>query len=167
MPLCVVRRLFVPAALCFPALSVFGRKGIEMIVKYRDPFLKRPVEVDIPDDTPPELVKEVLDFMDEDYRRYRALEERERRHRAFSLDALEYEGVSVACTETPEQEMIREEALQKRERMLSTLTETQRRRFEMVEDGMSLRHIAEIEGADLSSVAESVRAARKKLRKLL
>ena len=83
------------------------------------------------------------------------------------IDALEYEGVSVACTETPEQEMIREEALQKRERMLSKLTETQRRRFEMVEDGMSLRHIAEIEGADLSSVAESVRAARKKLRKLL
>ena len=50
--------------------------------------------------------------------------------------------------------------------MLDTLTETQRRRFAMYEEGMTLREIAKIEEADLSSVAESVRAARKKLKNI-
>ena len=137
-----------------------------MEVKYRDPETKKIIRVTIPDDTPPELLKEVLGFLDEDYRRYRVLVERERYHRACSLDALDYESAAFACNETPESIMIREEERAEHDRKLETLTETQRRRFRMVEDdGMSLWEIADIEGANLSSVAESIRAARKKLKR--
>ena len=138
-----------------------------MIVKYKDPYSpKKPIVVELPDDTPQDMVDEVLTYLDEDYRRCRAEEERERYHREFSLDALDYEYSSVAYHDTPERIVIREEELLEYERMLDTLTETQRRRFAMYEEGMTLREIAKIEEADLSSVAESVRAARKKLKNI-
>ncbi len=80
-----------------------------MLVEYRDTDTGKIIRVPIPDDTPPKLLKEVLDYLDENYRRYRALVERERYHRACSLDALDYESAAFACNETPESIMIREE----------------------------------------------------------
>ena len=49
--------------------------------------------------------------------------------------------------------------------MLAELTETQRRRCEKLEAGLSMREIADQEGTSVQSVHESVMAARKKLEK--
>lgn len=49
-----------------------------------------------------------------------------------------------------------------------TMTPVQRRRFELyIDNGLSLREIASIEGVHNTAVAESIYAARKKIKKLL
>ena len=59
-----------------------------MIVKYKDPYSpKKPIVVELPDDTPQEMVDEVLTYLDEDYRRCRAEEERRRQGTVLCLTA--------------------------------------------------------------------------------
>ncbi len=48
----------------------------------------------------------------------------------------------------------------------SNLTFTQYRRFRYLMEGLSLREIAEVEGADYKSVNESIEGARKKLQRI-
>ena len=51
---------------------------------------------------------------------------------------------------------------------LASLTETQLRRFGMFwHDGLSIREIARIEGADYKSVRETIESTRKKLAKVI
>ena len=53
-------------------------------------------------------------------------------------------------------------------RALGKLTDAQRRRYLLhVVDGLSVREIAEIEGAHFTSVSESLQAAKKKIKKVL
>lgn len=46
-------------------------------------------------------------------------------------------------------------------------SDTQFRRLILYADGMSFREIAALEGKDFSSIAESINAAKKKVRKFL
>lgn len=136
-----------------------------MQAKYNDPY-ELPQKVFI-EDGDREALKEVLDFLNENARLIQNAERRERYHAPYHLEALDYEGSSIAYHATPEQIVIRKEEAEQLERAMSMLTETQRRRFLMLYEGKTLRQIAEAEGAAVSSVKESLDAARKNLQKNL
>ena len=50
---------------------------------------------------------------------------------------------------------------------MEVLSNTQFRRLILYADGMSFREIATLEGKDFSSIAESINAAKKKVRNFL
>lgn len=137
----------------------------------RDPYNGK-YEVQIEDDTPQEVLDELIAFMDSNCREIWAMDKYEHRHAPFSTDALVYEGEEYADTDTPESVYICFEDEAEKEddeeiinRYLSVLTDTQRRRIQMRMKGLSFKAIADIEGTDSSSVRESVYAALKKLKK--
>ena len=133
-----------------------------MKLRYNDPY-ELPQEIIVPDGDP-EAMKEIQDFLNENARLIQNAERRERYHATYHLEALDYEGSSVAYHDTPERIVIRKEEAEHIQATLSLLTETQRRRLLMLDEGMTLREIAEAEGAAVSSVKESLDAARKKFR---
>ena len=130
--------------------------------KYNDPY-ELPQEVFI-EDGDPDALKEVLDFLNENARVIQNAERRDRYHAPYHLEGMDYEGSSIAYHGTPEEIVIQKEEAEQLERAMSKLTDTQRRRFLMLYEGMTLREIAEVEGAAVSSVKESLDAARKKFR---
>lgn len=133
-----------------------------MKLRYNDPY-ELPQEIIVPDGDP-EALKEVLDCLNENARLIQNAERRERYHTPYHLEALDYESGSVAYHDTPERIIIRKEEAEHIRATLSLLTETQRRRLLMLDEGMTLREIAEAEGTAVSSVKESLDAARKKFR---
>ena len=141
-----------------------------MIVKYKD-YYNGTVNVDIPDDTSPELMDEVMAFFKEDYRHEYNMHRRDGRHGLSSLNALEYEPAashdysSLAYHMTPEEILLLKEEDAQGLKRLDILTEKQHRRMLLKMYGFSLRESAWIEGTEYSSVAESVAAAEKKLKK--
>ena len=115
-----------------------------------------------------DVTEELAEFLEEDDRRTSNADRRERYHAPFSIDALLYEGEEYADKDTPETIYLaceEEDEEDRMERYLSVLTETQRRRVRMRLAGLTYREIAEIERTDFSSVAESLKAAGKKLHK--
>ena len=137
----------------------------------KDPYYGK-YEVEIEDDTPQEVLDEVIAFMDRNCRETWAKDKYEHRHTPFSTDALVYEGEEYADTDTPESVYIGYEDETEKEddeelinRYLAVLTETQRKRIQMRWKGLSFKQIADIEGTDSSSVRESVYAVLKKLKK--
>ena len=134
-----------------------------MQIKYNDPS-ELPQEIVIPGGDP-EALKEVLDFLNEDARLIQNAERRERYHAPYHLEALDYEGSSIAYHATPEQIVIRKEDAEHIRETLSLLTETQRRRLLMQEEGMTLREIAEAEGTTVNAVKECLDGAKKKFLK--
>ena len=143
-----------------------------MIVKYKY-YYNGTVNVDIPDDTPPELMDEVMAFFKEDYRHEYNMHRRDGRHGLSSLDAFEYEPAashdysSLAYHMTPEEILLLKEEDAQGLKRLDILTETQRRRMLLKMYGFSAREIARIEGVDHTSVAGSIAAAEKKLEKYI
>lgn len=140
-------------------------------ITVKDPYYGK-YEVEIEDDTPQEVLDEVIAFMDRNCRETWAKDKYEHRHTPFSTDALVYEGEEYAEIDTPESVYICfEDEAEKEddeaiiERYLSVLTDAQRRRIQMRMKGLSFKAIADIEGTDSSSVRESVYAAHKKLKK--
>ena len=129
-------------------------------------------KVEIDEDTPQEVIDEVIAFMDRNRREIWAKDKYEHRHAPLSTDALVYEGTDYANVDTPETVYIgceddteNEDDEAVIERYLSVLTDTQRRRIQMRMKGLSFKAIADIEGTDSSSVRESVYAALKHLHK--
>lgn len=141
-----------------------------MIVKYKD-YYEGTVNVDIPDDTPLELLDEVMAFFKEDYRHEYNMHRRDERHELSSLDAFEsepaasYDYSSMAYHMTPEEILLLKEEDERGLQRLDILTEKQRRRMLLLMYGFSMREIARIEGVDHTSVAESIAAAEKKMEK--
>ena len=115
-----------------------------------------------------EVSKEIGTVILDSRRAEHAGNERERYHRAFSLDDAEYEGATFAST-TSDPAVIAEQKdfLKRREAMLASLTPLQRRRFEQYESGAKIADIARREGSAFNTVKESIESAQKKLRKLL
>ena len=130
--------------------------------KYNDPY-ELPQEVFI-EDGDPDALKEVLDFLNENARVIQNAERRERYHAPYHLEGMDFEGGSIAYHATPEETVIRKVDAERVRAVLALLTETQRRRLLMMEEGKTMREIAEAEGAAVSSVKESLDAARKKFR---
>ena len=96
----------------------------------------------------------------------RKQENAERRHRYWvtvSLDSLEYEGEWFADpSPTPAEICEREEEQRRVDEFKRTLTPTQLRRLEMLEEGMSERDIAKAEGACLKTIQETIEQIMRK-----
>ena len=146
-----------------PVLSVSGRKGIKMKVKYHDPY--EPDQNLVIEDAATEALKEVLDYLNESARLIQNAERRERYHAPINLEDLDYESSSIAYHDTPESIVIRKERTERVGETLTLLTETQLRRLIMQADGIPLRQIAEAEGTSVNAVKECLDAAKKIFRK--
>lgn len=86
-------------------------------------------------------------------------------HTLYHLEALGYEGNSIAYLDTPEHIVIGKEEAEHIQSTLTLLTETQQRRLWMLSENMTLREIAAAEGASAGAVKESLDAAKKKFQK--
>lgn len=97
-------------------------------------------------------------------------ERKMRYHCPVSIDKLEYEGMQFADPDTPisllEKEIEEQEQKELIDYVMSQLTEIQRRRIQMVANGMTTREIAEIEGVAQQVVSKSIIATRKKAAKI-
>lgn len=138
-----------------------------MQVEYTDPYERRKIRVELPDDTPPEELNHVLNVLEEDARRVMNAERKERYHCPYHIEAMDYEGNSLAYCLSPETVFIRRETMAEMEEFLAELTETQRRRLYMRADGMTLREISEQENANINAVRCSLLDAQRKYRKYL
>lgn len=136
-----------------------------MKVIISDPDLDE-YEVEVPDDDTA-AIAEIEAFTRENTRLFQNAERKERYHTRFRLDHMKYESSSIAYRMTPETILLRKERKQEIQLALALLTSTQHRRLEMLMEGLSYREIAEIEAVDFSCIAESIKSARKKLKKLL
>lgn len=119
------------------------------------------------EETEVEVSEEIGTVILESRRAEHAGNERERYHRAFSIDAMLYEGKDLASGATPESRLIAKENARERKAAIKQLTPVQRRRFEKYESGMSIAEIARSENAAFNSVKESIESAQKKLKKIL
>lgn len=115
-----------------------------------------------------EATEDVAAFMSEEYRTTENKNRQYRYYAPYSLDALIYEGMDYADTETPETIYLgyeEEDEDVRMEKYLSVLSKVQRRRVEMCLAGKTIAEIARIENKDESSVRESIESAGKKLHK--
>ncbi|MFQ7169521.1 MAG: hypothetical protein ACLSUX_00135 [Christensenellales bacterium] len=131
-----------------------------MKVRYNDPY-GSPFELIIPDGEP-EAIKEIIEYLNENARLIRNAERREAYHTLYHLEALDYEGNSIAYLDTPEHIVIQKEEAEHIRNTLTLLTETQQRRLWMLSENMTLCEIAAVEGASAGAVKESLDAAKKK-----
>jgi len=129
-------------------------------VRYNDPY-GSPFELIIPDGEP-EAIKEIIEYLNENARLIRNAERREAYHTLYHLEALDYEGNSIAYLDTPEHIVIQKEEAEHIRNTLTLLTETQQRRLWMLSENMTLCEIAAVEGASAGAVKESLDAAKKK-----
>lgn len=131
-----------------------------MKVRYNNPY-GSPFELIIPDGEP-EAIKEIIEYLNENARLIRNAERREAYHTLYHLEALDYEGNSIAYLDTPEHIVIQKEEAEHIRNTLTLLTETQQRRLWMLSENMTLCEIAAVEGASAGAVKESLDAAKKK-----
>ena len=90
------------------------------------------------------------------------LNEQNRYHTAFSLDADEYESSNLVCEKKPEDILLELEDNQHLLECMARLSKVQQERLLMLADGMTITEIARLQGVDRTSVKESIEAARKK-----
>ena len=88
---------------------------------------------------------------------------RERYHREFSLDGMDFENDKWGMVGSSEDDLIVHHDLCEFNRKLSCLTPTQRRRMLAYAEGLSYREIARREGVQIKAVIDSIEQARKKL----
>ena len=114
-----------------------------------------------------EVTEEVAEFILEDDRLTANADRRERYHCPYHIEAMDYEGDSLAYRLTPEEIYIRKETQLEHGKALSQLTDTQLRRLLMKADGMTYREIARLEGTNINAVQDSLESAKRKLKKYL
>lgn len=115
-----------------------------------------------------EATEDVAAFMSEEHRTTENKNRQYRYYAPYSIDALIYEGMDYADTETPETIYLGYEEEDEDERMekyLSVLSKVQRRRVEMRLEGKTIAEIARIENKDESSIRESIKSTGKRLKK--
>lgn len=112
-----------------------------------------------------EVSEEIGSLILESRRLEENLERKERYHN-ISLDAIAYEGMEYADSDTPEDAVVRNEFFEEVNKTLSGVTETQRRRFESYVDGKSFSEIGAMEGVAHKQVSKSVKAVQEKLKKI-
>ncbi len=112
-----------------------------------------------------EVTEETAAYILENDREISNADRKERYHCPYHIEAMEYEGDSLAYHLTPEEIVIRRETQAEMDNALTCLTDAQLRRLTMKADGMTLREIASAEGTTVNAVRESLEAAKKKFRK--
>lgn len=135
-----------------------------MKIRYNDPH-GSPFELIIPDGEP-EALKEIIEYLNENARLIRNAERREAYHTLYHLEALDYEGNSIANLDTPEHIVIQKEEAEHIRNTLALLTETQQRRLWMLSENMTLCEIAAAERASAGAVKESLDAQRRNFKKI-
>lgn len=137
-----------------------------MKVIYKDPW-ELPQEIVIPEGDE-EALREVLDFCNENARLIRNADRRERYHIPYRLEAMEYEGETLAYRLDPEVLILLEERNAVIRDALQKLTDVQYRRVYLrFYGGMNYRQIAAAERAAVNAVRDSIEAALKKMRPAL
>lgn len=89
-------------------------------------------------------------------------ERKMRYHCPFSIDKLLYEGLDFADQDTPDTLYTNKYEESRVAQFLATLTDVQRRRVEMLMDGMTVSDVARAEGASWTSVKETLKQVQKK-----
>ena len=112
-----------------------------------------------------EVTEETAAFILDNDREMANADRKERYHCPYHIEAMQYEGDSLAYRLTPEEVFARKEKQRHINDTLSCLTDVQLRRLTMKADGMTLREIAAAEGATVNAVRESLEAAKKKFKK--
>ncbi len=112
-----------------------------------------------------EVTEETAAYILENDREIANADRKERYHCPYHIEAMEYEGDSLAYHLTPEEIVIRKETREQIDDALTCLTDAQLRRLTMKADGMTLREIASAEGTTVNAVRESLDAAKKKFQK--
>ena len=112
-----------------------------------------------------EVTEETAAYILENDREMANADRKERYHCPYHIEAMEYEGDSLAYRLTPEEVFARKEKQRHINDTLSCLTDVQLRRLTMKADGMTLREIAAVEGTTVNAVRESLEAAKKKFKK--
>ena len=87
---------------------------------------------------------------------------RERYHAPYHLEAMDYEGSTLAYRDTPERIVLRREEREQFLQKLSTLTDAQLRRLTLRAEGWTLREIAASEGIAVNAVRDSLERAKRK-----
>ena len=91
---------------------------------------------------------------------------RERYHAPYHLEAMDYEGSTVAYRDTPERIVLRREEREQFLQKLSTLTDAQLRRLTLRAEGWTLREIAASEGIAVNAVRDSLERAKRKFQNI-
>ena len=112
-----------------------------------------------------EVTEETAAYILDNDREMANADRRERYHCPYHIEAMQYEGDSLAYRLTPEEVFARKEKQRHINDTLSCLTDVQLRRLTMKADCMTLREIAAAEGATVNAVRESLEAAKKKFKK--
>lgn len=115
-----------------------------------------------------EATEEVAAFISEEHRTTENKDRQYRYYAPYSIDALIYEGMDYADTDTPETIYLgyeEEDDDERMEKYLSSLSKVQRRQVEMLLEGKTIAEIARIENKDESSIRESIKSAGKRLKK--
>ena len=107
-----------------------------------------------------EVNEEIGSFIVESRREERNADRRHRYH-CYSLAAIVFEGKEYGACDAYTCEDDSEERKRKIKEAMEHLTETQSRRLMLRSKGLTYRDIAEVEGVDVKSAEESVKAARK------
>ena len=110
-----------------------------------------------------EVTEETAAYILDSSRELQNADRRERYHCPYRLEAMEYEGETIAYRLTPEEILIRKENREEIADALSVLTDVQYRRLLMKADEMTLRQIARAEGTSVNAVRDSLLQARRKL----
>lgn len=112
-----------------------------------------------------EVCDEIGTFITNSRKEEQAGNRRERYH-CISLDAAEYEGIEMSSRETAESVAMYNSYKKEFYEAYDTLTDVQKRRVEMKEDGLTYREIARSEGvSDHKKIIKSIDQAGKKLEK--
>ena len=142
-----------------------------MHYEYKDPYNGKMI-VELPDDTPPEEIARLTEFIEKNTQEVWTADARERRHIQYSTDALVYEVDEYADSETPEDIFIAYEDGaeigdddERMARYLASLTDTQRERIVKRLLDRSPADIAREEDVHYTTIRESLRAAYKTLKK--
>lgn len=89
---------------------------------------------------------------------------RKERYHCYSSDAA-WEGLDYADPNTPESMYLQKCKSNEIAEIYNTLTEIQKRRLELLLEGLSLREISRKEGVEIKSVRETMEQIRKKFKK--
>ena len=108
-----------------------------------------------------EVTEETAAYILDNDREMTNADRKERYHCPYHIEAMEYEGDSLAYRLTPEEIFVRKEEQEHISDTLSCLTDVQLRRLTMKADGMTLRKLPAAEGTTVNAVMESLEAAKK------
>lgn len=110
-----------------------------------------------------EVTEEVAEYLSESAREIENSDRRYRRRVEYHAETTDFNEGSFAYHMTPEEILLQKERF---EEAWNKLSEVQRQRLKLWSAGYTCREIAAMEGANYTSVAESIKSGREKFKKI-